>query len=163
MPSPLGHALAGVVFGRLAAGRAAPARLTAAVAAAGALPDIDLLFGAHSGPTHGVGAAVLAGAFAALAWPGAGRWRIAVSIAAAWGSHTLLDWLSTDTSAPFGIMALWPVSAEYYLSAYRVFLPVSRRYWLVDTWVMNLHAVLREIVILGPLAWLAVWLTREPR
>lgn len=163
MPSPLGHALGGIVLGRLAAGRAVPVRVTVAIAAAGALPDIDLLFGAHSGPTHGLGAAVVAGAIAALVWRGAGRWRIAASIAAAWGSHALLDWLSTDTSAPFGIMALWPFSTEYYLSAYRVFLPVSRRYWLLDAWVMNLQAVVREMLILGPLAWLAVHLTREPR
>jgi inner membrane protein len=164
MPSPLGHALGGLVLGRLAAGRAAPVRLTATFAVVGALPDLDLLVGAHSGPTHGLGAAVIAGAIAALVCRRrASRWRVAAAIAAAYASHTLLDWLSTDTSAPYGIMALWPFSGDYYLSPYQVFLPVSRRYWLLDTWLMNLRAVLRELLLLGPPAWLAIWLAREPR
>ncbi len=45
-------------------------RLLALFAVAGAAPDLDLLAGAHSGPTHGLGAAALAGAvtFAVVAW-----------------------------------------------------------------------------------------------
>ena len=69
MPSPIGHALAGIAAGWAVApaarergamlGRAAVYGLVAAA------PDLDLLAGAHSGPTHGLGAAIIAGA---LAW-----------------------------------------------------------------------------------------------
>ena len=41
---------------------------------------------------------------------------IACAIALAYASHTLLDWLGTDSSPPIGIMALWPFSRDYYES-----------------------------------------------
>jgi inner membrane protein len=158
MPSPIGHMLGGAIAGQVVAGRRMPRWVPLAFGVAGAAPDLDLLFGIHSGPTHGVGFALLAGALAAAAWRGPGRWRVAAAFAAAYGSHTLLDWLSTDTSPPLGIMALWPFSTEYYLSPYRVFLPVSRKYWLVEAWLGNLRAVIRELLILGPLVWVVWWI-----
>ena len=38
--------------------------------------------------------------------------RRALAITAAYATHTLLDWLGADSSAPFGIMALWPVTDQ---------------------------------------------------
>jgi inner membrane protein len=96
-------------------------------------------------------------------WRGRGRWRVAAAFAAAYASHTLLDWLSTDTSAPFGIMALWPFSSEYYISSLEIFLSVSRRYWLVDAWLLNLRALIRELLILVPLVWVTWWMRAEHR
>src|SRR5262245_47784003 len=95
MPSPLGHALAGVIAGwavigrsphdpavadakplgkptqgRLAMARLAHIDLTHAdwlpFALMGMLPDVDLLAGAHSTYTHSVGAALLAMGVAAI-------------------------------------------------------------------------------------------------
>jgi inner membrane protein len=129
-------------------------------------PDLDLLVGAHSGPSHGIGAALAVGAVAFLALAAAGkglayRARMAAAITAAYASHILLDWLGTDTSAPIGIMALWPFSHAYYESPAHVFMAISRRYWLPEFWTWNLVALARELVILVPLLALAVWIARR--
>jgi membrane-bound metal-dependent hydrolase YbcI (DUF457 family) len=195
MPSPIGHALAGVSAGWLVApadpaGRAAAFTRAAIFAAAGMAPDLDLLVGAHSGPTHGLGAALIVGAVAwvwsarlqasrSRAGAGAGgagsggarptkgpassseAVRFALALAAAYASHTLLDWLGSDTSPPIGIMALWPFSRAYSESSLHLFQAISRRYWLPDFWTYNLKAVLRELIILVPPA-AAVILFRRP-
>ena len=74
---------------------------------------------------------------------------------AAWGSHVLLDWLGTDTSAPVGETALWPFTGAYYESGLHLFPAISRRYWLPEFWVYNLKALAIEVMILGPIAWVA--------
>jgi inner membrane protein len=127
----------------------------------GMLPDLDLLTSLHRGPTHALGAAVIVG-LAALA--GGRRGRFGLAVAAAWASHTLLDWLGTDSSAPIGLMALWPLSSAYYESPFHVFHAISRRYWLEGFWDHNLRAVAREVLILGPPAAVVWWfrLTRPP-
>jgi inner membrane protein len=124
-------------------------------------PDVDLLVGAHSGPTHGLGAAAIVGA---LVWIWGGRFagrRFALAVAAAYASHTLLDWLGSDTREPIGIMALWPFSRDYYESRLHVFMAISRRYWLPEFWTYNLRALVRELVILLPLVAAVVLLRRR--
>ncbi len=163
MPSPIGHALAGIGAGWLVApadgDRAAVVRRAALYGLVAASADLDLLFGAHSGPTHGLGAAIIAGA---IAWAAARSRRlehaarVAVAIAVAYATHTLLDWLGTDTAPPIGIMALWPVSHAYYESPLHVFMAISRRYWLPEFWTYNLRALARELLILVPIVWLVV-------
>ncbi|MGH9158392.1 MAG: metal-dependent hydrolase [Vicinamibacteraceae bacterium] len=81
MPSPLGHALAGVTLGLMARGAAHPDESTVAPAGSravrrgqardprwrraatfamlGVLPDVDLLFGVHSTYTHSIGAVAI--------------------------------------------------------------------------------------------------------
>jgi membrane-bound metal-dependent hydrolase YbcI (DUF457 family) len=162
MPSPLAHALAGFAAGSLVAGpprdrnRQNVRRSAALFAALGVLPDIDLLFGAHSGPTHSVGAAAIVGGVVMIA---AARskstdrpFRITLACCAAYLSHILLDWLGTDASPPIGIMALWPFTHAYYESQLHVFMAVSRRYYQGWPFVVhNVRAVLRELLILVPL------------
>lgn len=181
VPSPIGHGLAGIAAGTLALTRAR-SQLPAAsfqlgagsskleagswklLAAAGMAPDLDLLFGAHSGPTHGVGAAILVGvlAWGVLRARGAqGSGRFSMAIAMAYASHILLDWLGSDTSAPIGIMALWPFSREFYESSAHVFMAITRRYWLPEFWRHNFLAVVRELVILVPVVALVVWIRRR--
>ena len=75
---------------------------------------------------------------------------------AACASHTLLDWLGTDTAPPIGIMALWPFSRGYYESQLHVFMAISRRYWLPEFWTYNLRALVRELVILLPVVGLVI-------
>ena len=128
-------------------------------------PDLDLLFGAHSGPTHGLGAAILAGCIAWVWLRRTGGRRTggtAGAVALAYASHTLLDWLGTDSAPPIGIMALWPVSRGYYESHLHVFMAISRRYWLPEFWTYNLRALARELLRLVPLLTLVLVLRRRP-
>ena len=166
MPSPIGHALAGVIAGSLVS----PARTNrmpriAAYAAAGMAADLDLLVGVHSGASHGIGAALILGL---VTWvilrraDARGRAIAACATATAYASHTLLDWLGTDSSPPIGIMALWPFSHEYFESPWHVFMAISRRYWLPEFWRFNLLALGRELLILVPLA-LIVFAVRRRR
>ena len=75
--------------------------MTLGFAALGIAPDLDLIVGAHRGPTHSAGAVVLV---ALATWfvvgrqARRGRWTIAC--AAAYGSHLLLDWLAKDSVLP---------------------------------------------------------------
>jgi len=165
MPSPIGHVIAGVAAGWLVAGvprRAERQRAwveAGVFGALGALPDIDLLVGAHSGPTHGVGAAALVG-LAALALqiarapasrPVLAPGLLALACSAAYGSHVLLDWLARDTTPPIGIMALWPFSREHYQSELHLFMAISRRYHQGWSFVrQNTFALARELAILLP-------------
>ncbi len=179
MPSPIGHAIAGITAGWLVAG--APTQRSAGPKVAGtlpgkvpatfwregalfavlaALPDVDLLFGMHSGPTHSLAAAGVVGLLAYLrATPsaGLGRGRFAIACAAAYASHVLLDWLARDTTAPIGIMALWPFSHAHYESDLHIFGAISRRYY--QGWVFvrqNAIAFIKELTILVPLLTLTI-------
>jgi len=179
MPSPVGHALGGIAAGwRLMPSQAR--RSAALLAAIAIAPDVDLLVGTHRGASHSVGAAVLAGLAAAVSWavfaraplpPSPGRrrtggpdaLRVGIAAALAWGSHVLLDWLSNDTRPPIGIMAFWPFTHDYYKASIEIFPPVSRRYWESRFWLYNLRALVAELLILGPLAWLVLSRRRRAR
>lgn len=173
MPTPIGHALAGLSlawFLRAAAGPAPgadrpPAGLQTSIRAAAACivfaaaPDLDILFGSHRTMSHSLGGTAIAGAAAALIAPrfGVPAWRAGLACGAAWGSHVLLDWLGKDSRAPHGIMALWPISHEYFSSGLDLFAEVSRRWWIPEQFIFgNLQSVARELAILGPVA-LAAW------
>jgi membrane-bound metal-dependent hydrolase YbcI (DUF457 family) len=166
MPSPVGHALGGLAAGCFVSRRLDP-RILATFAAVGMLPDIDFLLPIqHRGPSHSVAAA--AGAFVVallvleFVWPTRHRFRLAVAVAAAYLSHTLLDWLGEDTWSPTGIMAFWPFSHAFYVSGLDLFNAVNRRYWVAGFWRDNAVAVMREIAILGPAAALS-WLVSRRR
>jgi inner membrane protein len=168
MPSPLGHSLASLAIG-WAVARPAPAPQLwlqgAALVALGNAPDLDLLIGRHSAETHSLGAAVIVASIAALVrWPIDHR-RGVIWIAAflVWISHPLLDSLGQDGTAPFGVMAFWPMSSSYFTWDVRVFLPISRRYWVSGFLSHNLLAMLREAALIGPVTGLAWWLGRRAR
>ena len=179
MPTPLGHALAGVAAGCLIAGasnprntrlpalasawcRALTDRRVVAFGVLGMLPDVDFLFGIHSAQTHSVGATAVVALFVAVVWPRMGP-RLALAAAAAYGTHVLLDWLGSDTTAPLGVMALWPFSSQFYLSDGYWFMSVCREYWELGCWRHNVVGVLREVLILGPLALGAAYGSRALR
>lgn len=165
--------IAGVAAGWLVAGAPPPRvrwREAAFFAAVAAAPDLDLLVGAHSGPTHSVGAGMLVGIVAFVVHR---RWKraslaalppavFALSCAAAYMSHVLLDWLSSDTTAPIGVMALWPLTRAHYESDLHLFLAISRRYH--QGWpfiVQNGIAFARELLILVPALWLIATFRRR--
>jgi len=85
--------------------------------------------------------------------PGAG------AVAAAYGSHSLLDWLGSDAVAPIGVMALWPLSSDFFLSDRYWFMSVCREYWLTTCWWHNTEGVVREVLLLGPVLLAAVYFT----
>jgi len=171
MPSPIGHCLAGLSVAwslhplgpiRRLAPRAR-ARLVLACAALPVLPDLDILVGAHRGPSHSLGVALIVAMVAAAV---AGRKRlppsavtsVALMCGLAYATHLLLDWLGRDSSTPVGLMALWPWSSTFYHSGADVFFDVERRYWLVDRFIFgNMRAIGWEVVVLLPLAGLAWW------
>ena len=57
-------------------------------------------------------------------------------------------------------MAFWPLSTAFYVSDANVFDSVDRRYWTDGFWTRNALAVLRELVILGPVAAFSMYRTR---
>jgi len=160
MPSPIGHAIAGVIVGGLISPpREHTMRSIAVFAAAGMAADLDLLVGAHSGPSHGLGAALIVGVAGWVILRRANTREAAAracALAMAYASHTLLDWLGTDSSPPIGIMALWPFSHEYYESPWHIFMAISRRYWLPEFWTTNLRALAWELTILVPIGLVVV-------
>ena len=159
MPSPIGHALGGIAVGWHLSPR--QNLQTAAVLAVVAIaPDLDLAFGTHREISHSIGAALAAGLVALIA---SRRPRWAVAITLAWGSHVFLDWLSNDTRPPIGVMALWPLTRDYYKAAIEIFPPVSRKYWEARFWRYNAHAVIAEVLLIGPLTFVAVWWSRFRR
>jgi membrane-bound metal-dependent hydrolase YbcI (DUF457 family) len=179
MPSPIGHALAGLAAAwsaDLAPGdrawraalesaswfRRAGGSLTLACVALGAAADVDLLFASHRTLTHSLGAVVLVGVLAAALAANAQRpvVRIAMMCAAAYATHLFLDWLAVDVSRPRGIQALLPFSHEWFISGLDLFGPTERRHlWSVAALLTNVKAVAGELAMLGPIV-VALWLVR---
>lgn len=153
MPSPVGHALGGLIVGELLA----PSALILC-ALAGVAPDVDFLWGGHNRQTHSLGAAVIAGVVV-LAWKR--NPRLALAVMLSWASHVLFDWLGSDDTPPLGVMALWPLNSNFYFADAYVFEAISRRYWLDNFFSHNAWAVMKEILILGPVASVAWWLRRR--
>ena len=147
VPSPVGHALGGLIAGQALA----PSALLLCVAA-GVLPDIDFAWGGHNRQTHSLGAAVIAGLIV-FAWKR--HPRLAVAVTLAWASHVLFDWLGSDDTPPLGVMALWPINSNFYFADAHLFEAISRRYWLDNFIPHNTWAVLKEILILGPVVFIA--------
>jgi membrane-bound metal-dependent hydrolase YbcI (DUF457 family) len=179
MPSPVGHALAGLAIAwaapqgtparrrsRLARALAEPLAIACAVLAA--LPDADLLLaGTHRTASHSITAVVLVTIITAAVtgWvTGRLSLRTALVCGAAYGSHLLLDWLGTDDrNPPFGIQLFWPFGDGYYVSGVNVFPGTQRRDILSAPSIgQNVKALLTELAIMGPVA-AAAWLARSRR
>ena len=163
MPTPIGHALAGLAVAwsverpnaAQPLGRALARPLTLVCIALAVLPDIDLLYPPmHRTATHSIGAAILVTIIAAgvTGWvTGRIAWRVALVCAAACASHMITDWLGADRNyAPYGIQMFWPFDKGWYISGWDVFLPVERRNpFSAATIRTNIAAAIREVVILG--------------
>ena len=169
MPTPLGHAVGGLAAAFLTNAAARRPGLSGGVAlacvAAAVAPDLDILAGSHRTYTHSVGGVVATGLVAWLVLRSRVRAPLsaAAAIAAAHASHLSLDWLGKDTSRPPGLMILWPFSDRFYMSGVDLFGEVSRRYWLLDEFILgNLKAVAWEMVVLVPVLFVGwvVWSKR---
>ena len=167
MPTPIGHALAGVAVAGIGRGLAIPPRHVAILALCAAAPDLDLalrLFDGvnhHRGASHSLAAALIVGFAAFLLRKTGFDLPSAASMGGAWASHVALDYLGLDTSPPSGEMALWPLSMGFYASPVPIFYDIPRSFSL-GAIRHNLLAVAIEIAILGPVAFLC-WSRRTAR
>jgi membrane-bound metal-dependent hydrolase YbcI (DUF457 family) len=171
MPSPVGHALAGLTIHVLASRTRedlGDLRRVAVTVGAALAPDLDLLFqfvdgrNHHSNETHSVGCAILAAAAGAalfrwLRWPR--PYTLAAAVGGAWTSHVLLDYLNRDTSPPIGIMALWPFVPGWFKFPWPIFLDIGRTLD-VETLRHDLWAAAWEACVLVPLLF-AAWRWRR--
>jgi hypothetical protein len=88
--------------------------------------------------------------------------RLAMAAALAWSSHVLFDWLGSDDTPPLGVMAFWPLTSKFYFANAFVFEAISRRYWLDNFIAHNAWAVIKEVLILGPITVTAfLWRARR--
>lgn len=134
MPLPVGHSLSGYLI-YLGAERKTSLsgwKIILLYLFCANLPDLDILPGYllgrpnlyHHGISHSIGLAVLIGLIAAGAafWRGrrdAGRiFLIAFGL---YFGHVLLDTLIVDTTPPYGVQLLWPLSRRYFISPVLIF------------------------------------------
>lgn len=172
MPSPVGHSLIGLTLGSaflLPRSRWADWRawltqnrgaLLAVVVAANVC-DFDYLPGLFTGAPNSMHRwfghtalwAALAGFTIWLIWrrrtlrlP---RGALPVLIGAAL-SHIVADYFDEDARAPFGLLALWPFSDRFWISAHPFFLCLQKSS-LADVFTLhNLRAVAHEILLTLP-------------
>lgn len=176
MPTPIGHALAGLAVGlaaepireRVALVLRTPFSRYALIGALfGALPDADLLYPPwHRGASHSLGLVALLMIVTAGVTGKVTRriqWRWVAIVGLAYASHVLLDWLGTDRYVPRGLEVFWPFSRTFYISDWDLFPPTERRIYLPQALAINVRAVATEVVVMAPIAALAWWCTRSRR
>jgi len=122
-------------------------------------PDVDFLFHSHRTATHSV-TAVLLVFVVTLAVRGRPHANFAAALAGAVASHLLLDWVSDDPVSPTGIMLLWPLSREYFSPPAAVFLSIRKDLSQPGAYAHNAFAVMRELLILLPIAGVVRWVRR---
>jgi len=184
MPSPVGHSMIGLSIGLLyawprgslterwvatAKRHRFPLFLSVLLAN---LPDIDYVPGVLSGDinayhhqfTHTLGWVVLVAAGVWMIWkayrPAVGG-REAVFVFACLASHVIADAFTDDSSYPFGVMLLWPLTSEYYTAPQHIFpRPMKADWGEVFTW-HNLRVMGVEFLITAPLVVLVLLLKRR--
>lgn len=166
MPSPVGHALAGMavawssktpVTTRCQWNPSTELAVTAACVVLAVLPDGDLVYPPiHRAFSHSIGAVALVMiiTMGVTRWvTGRVAWPLVVLFGCAFGSHIPLDWLGADPNPPFGIKALWPLSDRWYISPIALFPGTERRELFTIAAVRtNVIAALVEMLWLGPVA-----------
>ena len=182
VPSPVGHALGGLIVAlaltprtdhaphdqqgfRTTVGKSLSLTpqgvgLVGWCMVAACLPDVDFAWGRHNMETHSLGFAVLLGA-ATLIWQRLPRAAVVSGLAVS--THVLFDWLGSDDAPPLGVMALWPLTSDFYYADAWLFGAISRHYWRDDFLTQNVLAVLRELVILLPIAGALAFLRTRAR
>jgi inner membrane protein len=127
----------------------------------------------HHGPSHSLGFAILFGLVVSLAilFLRLGDViRKSIIFLLLYFSHVILDYFSTDTSLPYGVPLLWPLSAGYYIAPF-AFLPDVQRApssgmeFIASVFSLhNLWAVTVESLMFIPLFFmLLVWNPRPRR
>ncbi|MER3445440.1 MAG: hypothetical protein C4291_00775 [Candidatus Dadabacteria bacterium] len=169
MPSTIGHSIAGYVIYRAASEDASRLewRRLFLYCICSNLPDLDFipgfLLGApnkfHHGVSHSLGFAFGFGFYMSLILLFVKDQSILRSFIIFFGlyfSHVLLDLLSYDSSPPYGVPVLWPITDNYYISPISVFSDIERdrasEAFIRSLFSLhNFLAILIETVILLPL------------
>jgi membrane-bound metal-dependent hydrolase YbcI (DUF457 family) len=174
MPTPVAHSLAGLAIGFVSQRRKRPDRNLVILAIASAcLADFDFAISFMTGVnyhhyfTHSLGFTVLfslavyaAARVAGRAQPGFDTLVLGVSYL----SHVLLDLVSEDTAAPYGLELLWPFSDRFFVSPVLLFDDIWRGTLAKLLGLHNWIAVGREALIVGPpAALLVLWSLRARR
>jgi membrane-bound metal-dependent hydrolase YbcI (DUF457 family) len=141
--------------------------LTLICAGLAVVPDVDLVLlpfnpQSHRTVTHSIGAVLAVGLLAAAAATRSRRpvVRVAMTCAAAYTTHLLLDWLGADNYPPRGIQLLWPFSHAWFISDLDLFPQTARRQIFSAPIIrQNLLAAAQEIAIVLPIL-VALWLVR---
>ena len=174
MPSPVGHSLAGFIIYKIAPGMQGMARwqVIALYLFAANAPDLDFVPGLvvgdpnrfHHGFSHGIGFGLLFAVILSLLlciskkdW----LWRNFRIFLSLYLSHLTLDYLSTDTGAPYGVPFFWPVSNAYYIAPFVLFSDIHRSNSTANFFsslfsTHNLWSVTRELLVLLPFLVLAL-------
>ena len=179
MPTPIGHTIAGLAFyfvKRWTFIRRNYLLILASVFAANA-PDIDFLFGYvignpnkyHHQFTHSITFALLFGFFMAGLFGLQNGKKIVKRgffFSALIFLHLGLDFVTLDTSAPFGEMLFWPFSVRYYYSPVVIFSDVHRastsgEFFASLFSMHNLRTIFIETAILTPILILIMILRKR--
>jgi inner membrane protein len=174
MPSTVGHSLAGFIIYQIAPGIQGLARwqvITLYLFAANA-PDLDFVPGLvvgdpnrfHHGFSHGIGFALLFAILLSLLLHILANkllWRNFLVFLGLYLSHLTLDYLSTDTGAPYGVPLFWPGSDAYYIAPFALFSDIHRSNSTTNFFsslfsAHNLWSVTRELLVLFPFLLLAL-------
>ena len=174
MPSPLGHAIAGVAvawsaeaIARRPLGFRAGSTIAVTAAALAIAPDLDWLYPpVHRMMTHSLFATALAGGLTAVLARRLEprlRWPLTVVCVLAYASHLLLDWLGGDTKIPAGIQLLWPFDSAWFISDLTVFRATDiGGFFRPRTIISNAFAVFSEVLVLAPIAFVVfAWRRRR--
>jgi inner membrane protein len=171
VPSPVGHSLGVLALigflrqdGR-ALSRRTLATALAVISVAAIAPDFDFIPGIligdnnrfHHGPSHSFAAAILAG-LACWLVARASRFampvRLGVLTGASYASHILLDMLTTDGLAPYGVPVFWPWSVDRLSFPIHIFVDIKRAPGVQNFFVSllvphNAWALAREAAIVA--------------
>jgi membrane-bound metal-dependent hydrolase YbcI (DUF457 family) len=137
LPTPLAHALGGLIVHVATAPRneIASRRRAAVTVSAAVAPDLDFAWKLLDGLNHhqaevhslGVGLAVAAAVAGVAVACGVRRpWALGLAALLGWSSHLFLDMMNVDTHPPIGLMALWPFSSGYFKAPWPLFLDIGR-------------------------------------
>ena len=130
-------------------------------------PDLDLIPGIflgdanrfHHGISHTLGFSLLF----ALCMYMMPRFRTKKDFAiffSLYFGHVVIDFLSGDTSSPFGVMLFWPFTQKYFISSFSLFSDIHHLF-LSDLFDLhNIRAIVREITIFSPLIVLLIAIGR---
>ena len=120
-------------------------------------------FWRHHYFTHSIPFAILLGVVCYLILKIANRknaGRDAGLVCAAYSSHLLIDFFTDDGSKPYGIPLLLPFSHQHFMAPFPIFYSIHRGE-LTDLFsAHNLIGVMIEVAVMGPIAYLAVFVAR---
>ena len=124
------------------------------------LPDIDYVPGVlmgeinafHHWYTHTLGWVAAVALASWVLWWKTKRvgWSVLAVLFAALATHLVADLFSGDGNPPYGIMALWPLTENFYISSTSVFWSLRKATWNdVFQWY-NIRAALYEALVILP-------------